>query len=124
VKQLVVPYIVFCGIAACVSVATLGQKAHLFVSSSRARHTEVQQGPVKPVKLDGVEFSAEFARLTDVSRLKEKFDENRLERKRLYCVIVLGFCEGTCSHAFPHHHRAWKSNKGGACILQGGAAER
>jgi hypothetical protein len=92
-RQLVIPYLVFCSVAAVVSVFALGQKTLLFVSSTRSRHADVQHGPVK---LDGVEFSAELAELEAVKRLKEKFDENHLERSRLYWAILLGVCEGTC----------------------------
>ncbi len=89
-RRLVIPYLVFCSVAAVVSVFALGQKTLLFVSSTRSRHADVQHGPVK---LDGVEFSAE---LEAVKKLKEKFGENHLERSRLYCAILLGVCEGTC----------------------------
>jgi hypothetical protein len=103
-RQLVVPYIVVFSLASVVSVGTLVQKVRLFFQQIRERRRAAHAGDGSdrenddrgngPILLDGVEISAEFAGAARIKQLKANFDENRLERRKLFCGVLLGFFEG------------------------------
>jgi hypothetical protein len=79
VAQLMIPYFVFFGVACVVSVFTLVQKGKLLVDKFRRRHAASH---------DAAELHMET--------LKEKLDANKLEIRKIYCVLLLGVTEGVC----------------------------
>jgi hypothetical protein len=90
--ELAVPQTIFFGIAAIVSLGTLGYKAKLFVDGIRS----FQASPVTGrIMLYGVEVPAELAQLAPIKELKKRLDENRLACKKLYSAAALGAFEGT-----------------------------
>jgi hypothetical protein len=103
-RQLVVPYIVVFSLASVVSVGTLVQKARLFSKQIRERRRAAHAGDGSdaetddrgngPILLDGVEISAEYTGEDRIKQLKANFDENHLERRKLFCDVLLGFFEG------------------------------
>jgi len=103
-RQLVVPYIVVFSLASVVSVGTLVQKARLFSKQIRERRRAAHAGDGSDggtsdrdngsILLGGVEISAEFAGVDRIKQLKANFDENHLERRKLFCDVLLGFFEG------------------------------
>jgi hypothetical protein len=103
-RQLVVPYIVVFSLASVVSVGTLIQKVRLFSQQIRERRRAAHAGDGSdgetddrgngPILLGGVEILTESADVDRIKQLKASFDENHLERRRLFCDILLGFFEG------------------------------
>ena len=47
-----------------------------------------------PILLENVEIPAKFVRLACIKALKAKFNENLIERRRLFCDLLLGLFEG------------------------------
>ena len=102
--QLLVPYIVVFSVASIVSVGALAQKARLFGQQIQERHRAVHEGEAGdgddddhgdvPILLENVEIPAEFVRLACIKALKAKFNENLIERRRLFCDLLLGLFEG------------------------------
>ena len=76
VEQLMVPYLVFFGVACVVSLFTLGQKGKLLVDKFRQRH------------------AASSAADESVETLEEKLIANKMEIRKIYCVLLLGATEG------------------------------
>ena len=103
-RQLLVPYIVVFSVASVVSVGALAQKARLFVQQIQERHRAVSEGEAGDgddddhgdvtILLENVEIPAEFVRLACIKALKAKFNENLVERRRLFCDLLLGLFEG------------------------------
>jgi len=71
-----VPYLVFFGVACVVSVFTLGQKGKLLVDKFRQRHAASGNAD------------------ESVETLEEKLIANKMEIRKLYCVLLLGATEG------------------------------
>ena len=80
VAQLLVPYIIFFGVACVVSVFTLVHKGKLLSDKFRRRHAA-------PSDAAGV----------SVESLEDKLGANKMEIRRLYCVLLLGATEGACA---------------------------
>ena len=103
-RQLLVPYIVVFSVASVVSVGALAQKARVFVQQIQERHRAVSEGEAGDgddddhgdvtILLENVEIPAEFVRLACIKALKAKFNENLVERRRLFCDLLLGLFEG------------------------------
>ncbi len=76
VEQLMVPYLVFFGVACVVSLFTLGQKGKLLVDKFRHRHAAASNAD------------------ESVETLEEKLMANRMEIRKICCVLLLGATEG------------------------------
>jgi hypothetical protein len=76
VEQLMVPYLVFFGVACVVSLFTLGQKGKLLVDKFRQRQAAASNAD------------------ESVETLEEKLMANRMEIRRICCVLLLGATEG------------------------------
>ena len=76
VEQLMIPYVVFFGVACVVSLFTLGQKGKLLVDKFRQRHAASSNAGESE------------------ETLEEKLIANRMEIRRIYCVLLLGATEG------------------------------
>ncbi len=76
VEQLMIPYLVFFGVACVVSLFTLGQKGKLLVDKFRQRNAASSAGE------------------ESVETLEEKLIANRMEIRKIYCVLLLGAAEG------------------------------
>ena len=90
------PYIVIFSLATVVSVSTIALKVKTFVEYFKEHHAhpEVLASRVGPIRIDGIEFPAEFAQLEAVQELKKSCSANRRDRKMLYCAVILGLLEG------------------------------
>ena len=71
-----VPYLVCFAVACVVSLFTLGQKGKLLVDKLRQRH------------------AASSAADESVETLEEKLIANKMEIRKIYCVLLLGATEG------------------------------
>ncbi len=76
VEQLIVPYLVFFGVACVVSLFTLGQKGKLLVDKFRQRQ------------------AASGNAVESVETLEEKLIANKMEIRKIYCLLLLGATEG------------------------------
>jgi hypothetical protein len=76
VEQLMIPYVVFFGVACVVSLFTLGQKGKLLVVKFRQRHAAASNAD------------------ESVETPEEKLIANRMEIRKIYCVLLLGATEG------------------------------
>ena len=76
VEQLMVPYLVFFAVACVVSVFTIGQKGKLLVDKFRQRHAASSNAGESE------------------ETLEEKLLANKMEIRKLYCVLLLGATEG------------------------------
>jgi hypothetical protein len=76
VEQLMIPYLVFFGVACVVSLFTLGQKGKLLVDKFRQRHAAASNAD------------------ESVETPEEKLIANRMEIRKIYCVLLLGATEG------------------------------
>ena len=71
-----VPYLVFFAVACVVSLFTIGQKGKLLVDKFRQRH------------------AASSNAVESVETLEEKLIANKMEIRKIYCVLLLGATEG------------------------------
>ena len=76
VEQLMVPYLVFFGVACVVSLFTLGQKGQLLVDKFRQRQ------------------AASGNAVESVETLEEKLIANKMEIRKICCTLLLGATEG------------------------------
>ncbi len=76
VEQLMVPYLVFFGVACMVSSFTLGQKGKLLVDKFRQRHAAASNA------------------VESVETLEEKLIASKMEIRKIYCLLLLGATEG------------------------------
>ena len=76
VEQLMVPYLVFFAVACVVSLFTLGQKGKLLADKFRQRQ------------------AASSNAVESVETLEEKLIANKMEIRKIYCVLLLGATEG------------------------------
>jgi hypothetical protein len=76
VEQLMVPYLVFFAVACVVSLFTLGQKGKLLVDKFRQRQ------------------AASGNAVENVETLEEKLIANKMEIRKIYCLLLLGATEG------------------------------
>ena len=76
VEQLMVPYLVFFGVACVVSLFTLGQKGKLLVDMFRQRQAAASNAD------------------ESVETLEEKLIVNKMEIRKIYCSLLLGATEG------------------------------
>ena len=76
VEQLMVPYLVFFGVACVVSLFTLGQKGQLLVDKFRQRHAAASNA------------------VESVETLEEKLIASKMEIRKIYCLLLLGATEG------------------------------
>ena len=76
VAQLMVPYLVFFAVACAVSLFTLGQKGKLLVDKFRQRR------------------AASSNAVESAETLEEKLIANKMEIRKIYCVLLLGATEG------------------------------
>ena len=91
VKDLLIPYVCTFGVACIASLGTIGYKIKLLVEKHCARRAEADIGVRS---LDGVEVPHELAEHDAIKQLKNKFDENNLVVKKMYCALLLGLFEG------------------------------
>ena len=80
VEQLMVPYLVFFGVACVVSLFTLGQKGKLLVDKFRHR------------------FAAASNSDESVETFEERLMANRMEIRKICCTLLLGATEGAHCH--------------------------
>ena len=76
VEQLIVPYLVFFAVACVVSLFTIGQKGKLLVDKFRQRHAPSSNAGESE------------------ETLEEKLLANKMEIRKIYCVLLLGATEG------------------------------
>ncbi len=74
---MMIPYLVFFGVACVVSLFTLAQKGKLLVDKFRRRRA-ASNGAVG----------------AHIETLAEKLDANKMEIRKIYCVLLLGATEG------------------------------
>ena len=91
VRQLVGPYVCTFSIACIVSAGTIAQKLKLVRERHQSRTAALRNGPLV---LGGVAVPIELAQNEALKTLKEKFDQNQLATKKMYCSILLGLVEG------------------------------
>ena len=102
VRQLVGPYVCTFSIACIVSAGTIAQKLKLVRERHQSRNAALRNGPLV---LGGVAVPIELAQNEALKTLKEKFDQNQLATKKMYCSILLGLVEGaqrTSEHLHSH----------------------
>ena len=92
VQALVTPYVCTFGVACIVSIGTMGYKLRLLAKKHCLRRAEDDIGVHS---LDGLEVPHEFADHDAIKQLKNKFDENNLMVKKMYCALLLGLFEST-----------------------------
>jgi hypothetical protein len=95
-EVLLTPYIVMFSLATVVSVSTIALKVKTFVEHFQEHHAhpEVLARRGGPIRIDAIEFPAEFAQLETVLELKKTCRANRHDRRMLYCSVILGLLEG------------------------------
>jgi hypothetical protein len=95
-EVLLTPYIVIFSLATVVSVSTIALKVKTFVEHFKEHHAhpEVLASRVGPIRIDAIEFPAEFAQLEAVQELKKSFRANHRGRLKLICALILGLLEG------------------------------
>ena len=76
VEQLMVPYLVFFAVACVVSLFTLGQKSKWLVDKFRQR------------------LATSSNAVESVETLEEKLIANKMEIRKIYCLLLLGATEG------------------------------
>ncbi len=77
IAQLVIPYLVFVGVACVVSLFTLGTKGKLLIDKFRWRHA-----------------ASDGAAELRMETLEEKLHATQLEIRKIYCTLLLGAAEG------------------------------
>jgi hypothetical protein len=77
IAQLVLPYLVFVGVACVVSLFTFGTKGKLLIDKFRWRHA-----------------ASNGAAELHVETLEDKLHATQLEIRKIYCMLLLGAAEG------------------------------
>jgi hypothetical protein len=91
VRQLLGAYVCTFSIACLVSAGTIVQKLKLVRERHQSRNAVLHNGPLV---LGGVEVPIVLAQNEALKTLKEKFEQNQLATKKMYCAIILGLVEG------------------------------
>jgi hypothetical protein len=90
VQDMVIPYVCAFGVSCIVLVGTMAYKMRLVAKKHCFRRAEAD---ICVHSLDGLEVPHEFADHDAIKQLKNKFDENNLTVKRMYCALLLGLFE-------------------------------